>query len=144
MTILEMYEKASAIVIPDLVQETLTEQADVIITINQARLFNESEDTDGEPLEFYKSISYSIAKNEINPNPGFGRPDLYDTGSFYRDFNLTVTKDEFEVDSSDEKSNMLKNKYGDKIFGLSDSDLEMFSADFFNSILIEKIQKALS
>lgn len=139
-----MYDKASEIVITDVVQETLREQSDNIIFLNQYRLFNESEDTDGEPLEFYRSVAYSILKNQRNPSPGFGRPDLYDTGSFYRDFNLTVTDDEFEVDSNDEKSEMLKDKYGDKIFGLSESDMETFSGEFFNEAFIDKIQQKLS
>lgn len=144
MTISDLYVNARAIDILDIVRETLLELGDTIITLNQFRLFDKSEDADGEPLEFYRSIAYSIIKNQINPSPGFGRPDLKDTGDFYRGFNLTVTEDEFEIDSTDEKSTMLKSKYGDKIFGLTNEELEAFSSEAFNKLFIEKVKQALA
>lgn len=79
----------------------------------------------------------------MNPTLGWGKPDLKNTGDFYKAMHVTVTKDEFEVDSTDEKSGDLKKKYGDKIFGLSEQHIQQFNTEFFNDALIQKIKKKL-
>lgn len=143
MTIDEYYNKANSINLRDLVQETIIEQGDNIIFLNQYRLFNESKDADGDRLPYYKSIGYSSIKNKMNPSLGFGKPDLKNEGDFYRGFFVKVTKEEFELDSKDDKSGELKKKYGDKIFGLSEDHIEEFSKEFFNEALIENINKKM-
>lgn len=51
----------------------------------------------------------------------YGKPPgpirLFDTGDFYRGMLLDVRQDIFILDSADPKSTMLKNRYGDDIFG---------------------------
>lgn len=43
---------------------------------------------------------------------------LYDTGAFYRGILIDVRQDIFIIESADEKSTMLQNRYGNEILGL--------------------------
>jgi hypothetical protein len=52
----------------------------------------------------------------------YGKPPgpikLYDTGSFYRGVLIDVRQDIFIMESADEKSRMLQDRYGENILGL--------------------------
>ncbi len=54
----------------------------------------------------------------------YGKPQgpirLYDTGAFYRGMLIDVRQDIFILESADEKSTMLQNRYGADILGLRD------------------------
>lgn len=143
MTIEGFYNKAKQVNLKDLVIETMEEQREDIIALNQYQLYIHSEDSVGDKLENYKTLEYSLYKNRKNPDVGFGNPDLYDTGVFFRKMYLTVDQDSFEIDSSDKKSSDLKNKYGDKIFGLSSDSLAMYTKDYFNTLFFYKIRQNL-
>lgn len=98
-----------------------------IIALNQRQLYAQSVDSNGEPLSFYKSVSYSLEKEKRNPLPGFGRPDLYDTGSFFRNFVVRSSNSLFTITSTDSKTNKLTAKYGKDIFGLTKESKEEFT-----------------
>lgn len=53
---------------------------------------------------------------QYNKPPGPIR--LYDTGDFYRGILFDVRRDIFIIDSADEKTTMLKQRYGPDILGL--------------------------
>lgn len=56
---------------------------------------------------------------------------LYDSGDFHNNMFLDVGSDEFEIDSMDYKSDLLKAKYGERIFGLSDESKEEYISEVF-------------
>lgn len=110
--------------VPVIVQRTSA----YLILLNQEQLFVNGIDANGDPITpEYKSKYYAAKKHAKNPQPGFGRPDLKDTGDFYKDFYVTVDKTAFEVDSKDNKSSSLIEKYGEKIFGLSRENKSKYS-----------------
>lgn len=143
MTIQQYYENAKAIKLDNVIVETMEEQEEDIIALNQYQLYIHSEDADKEPLARYKNNIYALEKNEMNPQVGLGNPDLNYTGSFYMKMYLTVRKRSFEIDSTDEKSSALKDKYGDKIFGLSKDSIAMYTKDYFKRLFFQKIKEAL-
>lgn len=106
-----------------------------LINYNKQQLFEDSLGADGQRLNLYRSIPYALWKNKRNKAPGFMHPDLYDTGAFYKGFFAEVKDFSFEIDSKDKKSNTLKNKYGDTIFGLTEaSKAEYTRKEFFNTL----------
>lgn len=92
------------------------------LDMNAGQLF-EGVDSQDQSLGEYRSQSYARFKQSLNPA---GVVDLKLTGDFYR--GLFVKADQFPVafDSSDGKSEMLKEKYGEEIFGLDQNNLEQF------------------
>lgn len=97
-----------------------------IISLNQRQLYAESIDSLGIPLRFYNSNSYAFEKEKQNPLPGFGRPDLYQTGDFYKAFVVRVKGNFYEITSTDGKTKSLTEKYGKDLFGLTEQSKKEF------------------
>lgn len=97
-----------------------------LIALNQRQLFAQSVDSNNIPLRFYNSNFYAFEKEKRNPLPGFGRPDLYDTGAFYRAFVVRVNSNFYTIASTDKKTNLLTEKYGKDIFGLTEESKKEF------------------
>lgn len=123
----------------DTVREILLENEGNIILMNQRQLYDDSENADGFSIPLYNSITYALWKNQRNAGPGMMHPDLYDTGAFYRAFFLEIDKDRFELDSRDTKSGLLKEKYGENIFGLRQDHLLILANEYVIDGIIEKI-----
>jgi hypothetical protein len=64
----------------------------------------------------YSSITYAIDKQRKNPSPGFGIPDLYDTGAFQAGIYIKFGNYNFTIGSNDSKSPDLEAKYTTQIF----------------------------
>lgn len=80
---------------------------------------------------FYASIFY---KGRIAP------VDLKNTGAFYRSFKVSIidSKDVFiHIFATDAKTPKLEFKYSEKIFGLTESNIEKFVEDFKQYFLNE-------
>jgi hypothetical protein len=67
----------------------------------------------------YHLESYADEKEQMNSLPGRYIPDLKLTGAFYGGFEVTIEKDTFKINSTDDKALNLELKYGRYIFGLS-------------------------
>ncbi|MEG1738677.1 MAG: hypothetical protein RR137_08970 [Odoribacter sp.] len=80
-----------------------------------------------------------LAKIDKGRNPDV--VTLYDTGEFYAKMFADIGSDEIEIDSIDCKSNDLKEKYGEDIFGLSNDSMEAYLIEIF-PVFKEKIEDA--
>jgi hypothetical protein len=100
--------------LPIIIKDTSPE----IVRLNRFQLYNQSVDKQGDPLRLYGSLSYALEKNKMNPAPGFGRPDLFLTGSFQRAIYVEVSGQVIKVWSRDSKADSLTKKYGE-IFGMT-------------------------
>lgn len=140
-TIAAMLERVKSLELRDSVPTIIQEQAKTVIAYNQRQLYDHGQRADGEQLQDYRSEFYAIEKNRRNAKPGFGVPDLYDTGSFYRSMQLDVDKKTFELDSTDPKSSDLKKKYGDAIFGLTPISAGQYARGEFFASLKEYIER---
>lgn len=118
-TIKNMLLRVQSINLPMQVPIIIDNTNQSIIELNQRQLYNDSEDSNNEALRLYGSLSYALEKNKLNPLPGFGRPDLYLTGAFFKGFNVRVTNTSFFINSSDGKTSNLVKKYTEDIFGLT-------------------------
>ena len=66
-----------------------------------------------------QALRYSIMKNKMNPGAN-RKVDFYLTGAFYRGMTLIKENDnEFFINSTDEKTDLLKDRFGNNIMGLT-------------------------
>lgn len=68
--------------------------------------------------------------------------DLRFTGSFQDNMKLAIKGSTFDFTSTDKKSDMLADKYGDLIFGLTEENKEEFMRRYGKEALVEKISNA--
>lgn len=125
-TIKNLCDACKALDFKKSVEDAVTNSGSALIDYNRRQLYERSEKADGENLAPYNSILYALYKESLNPKPGLMHPDLYLTGGFQRAFTLVVKDYKYEVDSTDSKSDMLKDKYGENIFGLSPTSKESY------------------
>lgn len=139
-TISEMYDRVKSINVknelPFLVQKTSYD----IEALNKNQLYHGLRSDGYEIHPPYANKYYSRKKRAMNQKAGAGIPDLFLTGSFYKGFQVSVTKDTFEVDSVNDKSSSLKSKYSDKIFGLTNDSKREYALGAFFTALKEYIE----
>jgi hypothetical protein len=90
----------------------------------------------GEKIGRYRSQAYARRKNQMNPLPGFGVPDLRLTGSFHRGLGAIVQENSTTLTSDDSKADALAKKYGD-IFGLSPQKLAEYRGVLQPKVVLE-------
>lgn len=66
----------------------------------------------------YASKDYANQKNKQNPLPGIGNPDLYLHGDFYDGIKTTVGDQAISLESTDDKGELLDEKYPGALAGL--------------------------
>lgn len=81
-----------------------------------------------EILPTYTDLTIQIKQEKGQPTD---RVTLRDTGDFQNQVTTTVTDEFVTTDSTDEKSEKLQKKYGEKIFGLS----EKYKAEYIRESL---------
>lgn len=116
---------------------------DEILDKNKAQLLDGIDKTD-KKLKTYRSTAYAKKKHARNPFPGFGIADLYDTGAFQQGFKLKIlTKNSFDIFSSDSKSSDLTKKYGANIFGLSNESKKEYSKETMQPKLVHEVKSIM-
>lgn len=88
----------------------------------------------------YRSRKYAHAKNEMNPIPGLGTPDLRLTGAFYAGIDMDTGKNSLDIISKDEKGPELEHKYKN-IFGLGGVHKSQYLKESFGPKMRGKISK---
>lgn len=112
-----------------------------IIVIRQQEQMLQGLNAKGEKIGRYRNNKYARYKNEINPLPGLGVPDLKLKGGFFSGMQTNVTLETFTTDSVDEKSPQLKAKYGD-IFGLTDNSKTEYIQQL-RPVFVERMKQKL-
>lgn len=117
---------------------------DIITDLNKEQL-QEGKTPKGQKLKpDYSRVRYARAKQQQNPLPGFGTPDLKLTGKFYSEFYLTAKNKEFTLYSSDFKTEFLVPKYGEEnIFGLTVENNKIVNYEILLPRLMEWVLKNL-
>ena len=96
---------------------------------------------DGKTLVGYKSKDYELFKAKKNPLAG-GAVDLIVTGSFVNAMRLLKPKQgKYTFGNTDKKRNILKERYGDNIFGLNQNVFSKFQKDILLPRFIRSIKK---
>ena len=121
----------------------VAETKDEVIDKNRAQLLDGVDKT-GKKLKTYRSPAYAKKKHERNPFPGYGIADLYNTGAFQDGFKLKIlTKNSFDIFSSDSKSSDLIKKYGANIFGLNTESKKEYSKETMQPKLVHEVKSIM-
>lgn len=118
-TAAEMLRRFEKVNLTELLGEVVAENPQLLTDLNRKQL-KEGQNKEGRTLNKYRSSSYAKRKNEMNPAPGLGNPDLYLTGAFQSSFVVDVRGDDVVFSAGDSKAPALEAKYGPAIFGLTD------------------------
>lgn len=139
-TIKDLKRGLAKIDLPRIIVSSIESTADEYIALNHTRL-KKGLDKDGDEITpGYKILEYAIRKHDQNAAPGFGVPDLFLTGAFYRAFTIKVGFTSIFVTSMDEKAPKLSQKYGPAIFGLTPYDRTYYAKGVF----YETLQKSIT
>lgn len=143
-TIHEMLRRAQSIDLQAIGVSVVVATKDELIKLNKEQLMDKGEDKNLIKLKSYQNASYARRKNQRNPFPGLGTPDLYNTGSFQNAFQLKInSKNSFDIFSNDSKSSDLQKKYGKAIFGISEPNRQEYADEFMQPALVREVKKIL-
>jgi hypothetical protein len=93
------------------------------------------ENAEGNEIGKLRNVAYAKRKKQKGGIAKLGVVDLKNTGDFYDAIFARVTSKFIEISSSDSKTDLLEEKYGQIIFGLND----YYKQKYFE-ILIPEIQ----
>lgn len=104
--------------IPDEVNNIIEFNKQEILDLNREKqLFDLGINSDGSRITpFYTNSTVNYKRKVFMP---YNRVTLYDTGSFYKEFDFIKAKNKITIFSRDSKTSDLQDKYGSKIFGLT-------------------------
>lgn len=138
-TITSLYQKLQTLDTDQIIQQSMEQTKDVLADLNVEQM-NKGLNAKGEKIGEYRSEAYAEMKHSMNPLPGFGIPDLRLTGAFYRGTSVSISGQKVIIDSSDEKSADLQEKYGEEIFGLSG----VYKREYLNESLGPIFRKSIT
>lgn len=137
-TLTQLIEKFRKIDVKESVIEAFNKTEDTYTELNLIQMLH-GKTRDGQPIGEYHSEVYAQAKNRYNPLPGFGVVDLRITGAFYGGVFARIQGQSIFMNSSDFKTPKLLNKYGERIFGLTEESKQKYINEFFQPALIEEM-----
>lgn len=115
-----------------ILRELLEERKIQIVDLNTLQL-EKGLRADGVDLGVYKQFAY---KQRFRP------VDLKDTGDFHKSIQARVNQHSLEMTASDSKTDMLQDKYGDEILGLSD-EAKQYIIDDIRQEFITMVRKSI-
>lgn len=124
--------------------EVVRENDNVLIDMNTEKLKHGKTSTGDSISPEYASDDYAEMKQDMNPRPGFGIPDLFLEGDFQGGFFVEEMEGGWDIDSKDEKRNKLAAKYGEEIFGNTEEDEQEFNKEYILPELVEWIMETLN
>lgn len=118
----------------DTLKELAVEENSVTIAKLNADQMLEGLTAEAKPIRPKYTPTYLKRKRRMGYSLD-GTPDLKYTGAFQGDMDTLVNRGEYNVTSYDEKANMLRNRYGAEIFGLSADNIEKAQISVTNSFI---------
>ncbi len=120
-----------------LFRQAIVEHQEEILDLNVAQL-EVGKDALGNLLLAYESDIYAAFKQgpPFNSKAPFGIADLILEGDFTEGFVLRVNGFDYFITSTDEKTDRLKAKYGEDIFGIMAQSADIVGPDILESFLI--------
>jgi hypothetical protein len=141
MTLHALQRKTKAFDISREVTEVILDTKEDIAELNRGQMFlgKRADGTDITPT--YADLTIAIKESLGEPSD---RVTLRDTGAFWDSIEVDANSETFTIDATDEKTNKLVKKYGNKIFGLSkESKSEEYIPLYFFPALKNRIEQKL-
>lgn len=121
--------------------EAIEETADQYVELNTKQMYAGLDGTGRQISPQYASQEYATQKNQMNPAPGYGTPDAYLTGAFYRGYGIRVEGDQVIKDSDVEYADKLFEKYGNELGELDDDSREQYINEGMAPVFYDKVRE---
>lgn len=121
-------------------EEAINDTAEAYTNLQREQLFSGENEKGEKILPEYAARTIAIKNKKGQPTD---RVTLKDTGAFYRDMFIDARKDEYIIDSADEKSASLQKKYGVEIFGLNEQNQTAYVENNLEPVFLDRSRKAL-
>ena len=142
MTFTELHQTISKFNAEKVVENVYEETKEPLADLNAVQLL-QGLSAKGKNLKSYANAEYAAYKNQLNPLPGYGNPDLRLTGAFYRGIYSAFNNGQLEINSTDSKTADLQKKYGeDNMFGLSEKFRIEHVKENIEPVFIREIEAA--
>ncbi len=122
----DLLERLQSLNLRELLADSIEETAPEYVELNTQQLFKGLDGMGQSIRPLYRSAKYARVKNQSNPLPGYGTPDLKLTGAFYQGYELKVEGDELVKDSDVDYADQLFEKYGNEIGQLDEENHEEY------------------
>lgn len=131
-------DKIENLPVREFLQEAVEENAEYIGQLNAKQMYA-GKRADGSDIEpEYKQLTKQIKAAKGQP---FDRVTLKDTGSFHKKIDIDADKKGFDIFSTDFKEDELKEKYGEKIFGLAKESKQELKDERLKEALQQKTKQ---
>lgn len=147
LTIVSLAKRFESLNTDAIIADSLEETKDSFAELNKQQMragktktgdkIGSTTNPNNQTSNYYKWKKYAAAKNDMNPLPGLGNPDLFLTGSFYDGIDVEIGSNVFDIISTDEKGPELEDKYPD-ILGLG-SNFKKEYLDELKPVVMDKI-----
>lgn len=126
----------------EVVKSIVEENSNEIIELNtEKQLFDQGIGSDGRRLEPPYSNPYKKLKKKLGQPTN--RVTLRLEGDFYKSFEVIIGKEQFRINATDFKTKFLLKRYGQKIFGLTGSNVTEFNQMVIRPELLKQIRKKI-
>jgi hypothetical protein len=141
MTLHEMQRRLKSFELLQELQDAVVETSGDMITLNQGQMALGKRADGTEITPSYSDLTIML-KDEKGQETRW--VTLKDTGSFWGDMFVDVNANSYSLSSADEKTDKLRKKYGEKIFGLTkESKSEEYIPIYLQPALQARITKKL-
>ena len=129
--------------IVEVVRSIVEKNSNEIIELNtEKQLFDKGIGSDGKRLEpFPYSNPYEKLKKRIGQPTD--RITLRLEGDFYKSFEVVIGNEQFQINANDFKTKFLLKRYGQKVLGLTNSNVSQFSQMIIRPELLTEIRKKI-
>ena len=138
LTIPTLLKKFKALNTDKIIDESFQENSDKFEAKNRAQMLTGQNKQGDKISPRYRNNKYARVKNEMNPAPGLGVPDLKITGAFQRSLRADLVGDTIKIESTDRKNEWLEPKYRG-IFGLGGEFKSAFISQDLRPVIHSKI-----
>jgi len=130
-TIRDMLERFQSVNITDIATNIVNENQEAVVEYNNKQLLDGVDANNDKLSPQYRQADYAELKNQMNPLPGLGVPDLLYTGTWAAANKLSASNGIIQYTNTDEKDQKLQKKYGADIHGLTEES----KAEVYNTII---------
>jgi hypothetical protein len=124
-----------------IILEEAKEEEAVLVDLNQEGQLAQGYGSDGKAIKPFYTEYTKLAKGLKGQPSEF--VTLYDEGDFYAGFEVNNTKNGLEFGSTDEKTPDLLDKYGQRIFGLDNDNLQDFIDEYLRQRAVNRFRKEI-
>lgn len=139
-TIGQLQARVKKLDVPFVSVESIDQTKEEMITQQQAQLFTGLTSKEEDITPPYRPRTVAIKTRKGQPTD---RVTLRDTGDFYRGIFVETREQTFVIDSIDEKSGDLQEKYGEDIFGLGRTRRTEYVQETLKPVFLRNIKTEL-